>query len=113
MKITRKAIKSRFSKIIEIPYCDMQSLLKYRSRDYHTEGVFGWNADVFVIDYNTAICTGYRPFGNIHPDFALIREYDQKAKDIPHGWLKGAYEERKEQVEALLAEFLKKVLQGA
>lgn len=33
---------------------------------YYTCGVYGWNADVYVLDYNTVIVSGYRPFGHEH-----------------------------------------------
>ena len=54
-----------FDNVIRVGYCDMQDALKWREPDYYTVGVYGWNADVYVIDCDTVIVTGYRPFGNV------------------------------------------------
>lgn len=64
-KTTKKAIMNAYSNVIKAGYCDMQSALKWREPNFYTAGVYGWNADVYVIDYDTVIVTGYRPFGNI------------------------------------------------
>lgn len=104
---TRKAIKANYYNIIEIGYCDLQSLLAYRQPDFYTAGIYGWNANIFEIDYKTVIVTGYRPFGNIRPEYKLVREYDGQAREIQNDW---TAKDNKEKVEALLAEFLEKVL---
>ena len=64
-KTTKKAIRSAFENVIRVGYCDMQDALKWREPDFYTAGVYGWNADVYVIDADTVIVTGYRPFGNV------------------------------------------------
>ena len=65
MQTTKKAIMSTFNNVIRIGYCDMQSALKWREPNFYTAGVYGWNADVYVISDETVIVTGYRPFGNM------------------------------------------------
>lgn len=62
---TKKAIMSAYRNVIKVGYCDMQDALKWREPNYYTAGVYGWNSDVYVINSNTVIVTGYRPFGNI------------------------------------------------
>lgn len=62
---TKKAIMSAFKNVIRVGYCDMQSALTWREPNFYTVGVYGWNADVYVIDDDTVIVTGYRPFGNV------------------------------------------------
>lgn len=64
-KTTKKAIMSAFENVISVGYCDMQSALTWREPNFYTTGVYGWNADVYVIDCYTVIVTGYRPFGNV------------------------------------------------
>ena len=64
-KITKKAIMSAYRNVIKVGYCDLQDALKWREPNFYTAGVYGWNADVYVIDCDTVIVTGYRPFGNI------------------------------------------------
>ena len=69
---TKKAIMSAFRNVIKVGYCDMQDALKWREPNFYTAGVYGWNADVYVIDCNTVIVTGYRPFGNIELPRSVI-----------------------------------------
>ena len=71
-KITKKAIMSAYRNVIKVGYCDMQDVLKCREPNFYTAGVYGWNADVYVIDYDTVIVTGYRPFGNIELPRSVI-----------------------------------------
>ena len=62
---TKKAIMSAFENVIKVGYCDMQGALEWREPNFYTTGVYGWNSDVYVIDHDTVIVTGYRPFGNV------------------------------------------------
>lgn len=71
MNVTRKYVCERFTNIISVPYCALQDLLRYESPCFFTSGIYGWNADVYMIDFDTCIVTGYRPFGNIRPTYAL------------------------------------------
>lgn len=102
-KTTRKAIVEGSSKIVSAGYCDLQYLLRYHEPTAYTCGVYGWNFDVYMID-NLTICTGYR---NMPGKTANnIREYEEKAKKIAENW-NIPYEEKKEQIENLLHEFIK------
>lgn len=107
---TRKYIKALESNIISIGYCDIQHLLTYVDPNYYTSGVYGWNADIYMFN-DCMIVTGYRPFGNIHPDYLLIREYDQKAQDILRDCTI-MEDERRERMHVLLDAFLDKCLEG-
>ena len=69
---TKKAIIGAFENVIKVGYCDMQDALKWRQPNFYTVGVYGWNSDVYVIDYDTVIVTGYRPFGNIELPRSII-----------------------------------------
>ena len=71
-QITKKAIMSAYRNVIKVGYCDLQNALKCRDPNFYTAGIYGWNADVYVIDCDTVIVTGYRPFGNIELTRSVI-----------------------------------------
>lgn len=105
-KTTKKAIKENYSDIIEIGYADLQYLLNFKTPMAYTCGVYGWNADVYDID-GVAIVTGYRPFGNIKPDYEVIRQYNEKAKELR---CKGiGIAARQKQLNKLINEFIEEV----
>lgn len=81
-KITKKAIMSAYCNVIKVGYCDMQDALKWREPNFYTAGVYGWNSDVYVIDYDTVIVTGYRPFGNVELPREVIDMLNKCAKSI-------------------------------
>lgn len=81
-KITKKAITGAYRNVIKVGYCDMQDALKWREPNFYTEGVYGWNSDVYVIDYDTVIVTGYRPFGNVELPREVIDTLNKCAKSI-------------------------------
>lgn len=81
-KITKKAIMSAYCNVIKVGYCDMQDALKWREPNFYTAGVYGWNSDVYVIDYDTVIVTGYRPFGNVELPREVIDTLNKCAKSI-------------------------------
>ena len=81
-KITKKAITGAYRNVIKVGYCDMQDALKWREPNFYTAGVYGWNSDVYVIDYDTVIVTGYRPFGNVELPREVIDTLNKCAKSI-------------------------------
>ena len=81
-KITKKAIMNTFRNVIKVGYCDMQDALKCREPYFYTTGAYGWNADVYVIDGDTVIVTGYRPFGNMELPREVIDTLNECAKSI-------------------------------
>ena len=44
-------------------------------------GVYGWNADVFILDMDTVVVAGYRPFGSVKVDTEKLREILSKQGD--------------------------------
>ena len=76
-----------FENVIKVGYCDMQSALTWREPNFYTAGVFGWKADVYVIDQDTVIVTGYRPFGNVELTREAIDTLNKCAKSL-RGYLK-------------------------
>lgn len=103
---TRKAVKENYGVILEVGYCDLCHLLRYRDADAYTCGVYGWNADIYIFDKIT-IVTGYRPFGN-YSNYDLVEEYEQEADKIAEDY-QVDWETRKNEVNELLDEFVDKV----
>ena len=81
---TKKAIMSTFENVIKVSYCDMQDALKWRKPNFYTAGVFGCKADVYVIDDDTVIVTGHRPFGNMELSREVIDTLNKCAESITH-----------------------------
>ena len=73
---------SAYPNVIKVGYCDIQDALKWREPNFYTAGVYGWNADVYVIDCDTVIVTGYRPFGNVELSRDVIDTLNKCAKSI-------------------------------
>ena len=81
MKTTRTAVEYRNAICIEIGYCTLYHTLKECAdhRDGHTEGVYGWNADIYEFDH-FAIVTGYRPFGKDILSSQFCKKWEKKAQ---------------------------------
>jgi len=103
-KTTAKAIRNGSINPVSVGYCDLQHLLTFHEPNAYTCGVYGWNFDVYEV-YGVTICTGYR--GMIGKRAEGIREYEDKARSILSWENKAPYEEKREQIEALLHEFCK------
>ena len=81
-KTTRKEVINGYANKICVGYCELQNLLIYEQPVAYIANNDGWRADIYEIYHNTAIITGYAPFGNIYPPYDTIREYDIKAREI-------------------------------
>lgn len=82
-KTTQKAIQQAFDNIIQIGYCQAPYLLaRLEPNFYTTSKLYGWRADVYIVDNKTAIVTGYNTFGNINPSHELIEKYDRLAAKV-------------------------------
>lgn len=109
VRVTQRKIRENYRNIIAVGYCDLQYLLRYEEARYYTAGVYGWNADIYEIDSNTVIVTGYRPFsGTLNVDYTKVREYDEKASKIQFDYSK-SYEKNAEKVRKLLKKFIEEV----
>lgn len=106
MKTTKKAIMASFPRVYAVGYCRLQSLFSYVEPSFYTCGTYGWNADVYSFG-DTAIVTGYRPFGKSVP-FDIEEKYESRAMKImeEYGW---QYEECKTRLNDLIAEFLEEI----
>ena len=104
IKTTRKAIveSTPANKLVCAGYCDLQTLLRNHEPIAYTCGVYGWNFDAYMIDGLT-ICTGYRNMPGRRAN--NIKEYEDRARKIADDWNR-PYEERTEELEKLLKEFI-------
>lgn len=106
VKTTRKALVSAYPNAIAIGYCGAYHLLYHQQPYYYTCGVYGWNCDGYIVD-NVLITTGYRGMIGDRVDYQLLEEYESQAKKISLDYSLH-YNQRKERVNALLHEFIKK-----
>lgn len=79
IRVTKKQITESFYNIYECGYCDFIPTI---DADFYTCGVYGWNADVYKINYNTVIVTGYRPFGKKRLSKKFIEEFKKGKEEI-------------------------------
>ena len=106
-KTTQKAIRNNYKNIIVVPYCDLQYLLKFREPDYYHTGVYGWNCNIYYINIDTCIVTGYRPFGNIKTRYETNKKYNEQAKKLLNSCEYFInYEETEEQLNNLIKEYI-------
>ena len=103
-KTTAKAIRegTPANYLRSAGYCDLQNLLVNHSPIAYTCGVYGWNFDVYEV-YGKTICTGYR--GMCGKRANNIAEYEARAEKAL-GNLNKSYDERREEVEEILKEFI-------
>lgn len=79
-KITASAVRARNAHCVSVGYCSLYNTLRIcGSRDFHTEGYLGWNADIYEFD-DFAIVTGYRPFGAYSLSLKFIKKWEKKAE---------------------------------
>lgn len=106
-KRTMRDIKSQYPTIIQVSYCDAQNMLCMDDPAAYTAGVYGWNADIYPITSGVAICTGYRPFGNVKPDWETVSRYEKRAREMRRDlW---NVEELEERLHNLQVEFVREV----
>jgi hypothetical protein len=108
-KTTQKAIKQGYNNVICVSYCALQRLLSCESEIAYTTRAEGWGADIYQFG-NTAIVTGYAPFGNIRPGYELCQRYEKAAEQINGNYVL-PYSERKEQLRQLINAFIEEVTQ--
>lgn len=110
-KTTTKEIKNGTpaKMLVCAGYCDLQNLLRDVSPVAYTCGVYGWNYDVYTIDdahtLPLTICTGYRGMPGRRAEG--IAEYEAKAAKIWDYNDRRPYEEKRNAVAALRAEFIR------
>ena len=75
-RTTKKAINSSFKTKICVTYCGLQYLLECEQPMAYTTRKEGWGADIYMVNPNVVIVTGYAPFGNVMPSRELREKYE-------------------------------------
>lgn len=105
-KTTKKATEKRYDTIISIGYCNLQRLLQFKTPKSYTFSALGWDADIYDIN-GIAICTGYRPFGNIEADYKTCQKYETKAEKLRNSDIE--IEKKRKQLDELIVEFIEEL----
>ena len=111
-RTTVKELKTGYKndRAIGIGYCEADYLLFYQAPTCYTCGVYGWNFDGYEIEEkDILITTGYRGMFGTRPDFNTLQDYNNRACGIIHDRNK-THDEKRDEVNALLFEFIGKTL---
>ena len=104
VRITNKELREGYY-TIELSYGATQNILKFQPARFCNYGVYGWNYDVYELDWNLAICTGYRPVKSIPEKLnkqarEIVKKYDKKAEAL-HSWDYKKYENYRKAIDRL------------
>lgn len=103
-KTTKKAIMNGYDNVISVSYGSLQRLLSCEREIAYTTRAEGWAADIYVF-YNTAIVTGYAPFGNFKPSHELCLKYNDRAEEIRNN----GYDTEAKDLRELIDSFIEEV----
>lgn len=117
-KMTRKMIKNTNNYIIEIGYCNAQTLLKAQNPNSYCASDFGWDCDNYNLYIDNfgfiTISTGYRPIRQkgINREYneinEIVKKYEKKARDIEYV---GSYYEFCKKIDDLLYGCIDEILE--
>ena len=111
-KVTKKRISAEFDYRIEVGYGNLQRLLNAADIYGHTERAEGWGADVYRINWDTCIVTGYAPFGNVSAPYELCQKYERMASKVWSDYHKNFnYGETKDKLYLLAEMFCKEAIE--
>lgn len=110
MKTSMKICKN-YDKVYAISYGNAQDLLVGIDPRWYNCDVYGWNCDIYQIDVNTLVTTGYRNTRGITVDYDFLRKYNEKAKKIRYRY-SWKYETRMRKIDELRKEFFTLLAQG-
>ena len=101
IRATKKNIRERYGEnIIAVGDSAFQQLLRGLDADYFTDGIYGINARIYIID-DVAIVSGYRTFG-ADVDYRTVDAFERRAAELE--W--DDYDGR----DSLIKEFIKNVI---
>lgn len=61
---TQKAARNSNNIVLSVGYCDLQNVLKHEKPTAYNAGVNGWNLDLYILDNEISLVTGYRGLNN-------------------------------------------------
>ena len=105
-KVTKKAIKGRFSTIYNVGYCNIQNLLALESADAYSTRAEGWACDYYMLAGGAVICTGYSCIGQ-KVDHETLKKWEHEAKYIVGKGL--PHQEEEQEIITLLYAFLEEL----
>ena len=109
-RTTKREIMNNYDNVISCSYCGLQRLLSCANPESYTCGVYGWNADIYKVDCNTVIVTGYRPFGRCSIDYDTSKRYERAAEEICKQYpFEITFEEMREKLAEKIAELAAEV----
>ena len=106
-RTTKKEVNTGYENKICVGFCNLQYLLGYENPIAYTARREGWGADIYDFG-NTAIVTGYAPFGNIRPGYDVCKRYETEAEKIRYNYSL-SWEDQKERLNQLIKEFITEV----
>lgn len=104
--MTRKELTNSFSKVLRIGYCDLQDLTAYCKKIGYNSGVYGWNWDAFILNYDVAICTGYRSMAGDNISSECKKEINKAIKEYEENHKSGDWHKTGEEVRKIALEIL-------
>lgn len=112
-KMTRTTIKANYSNIYYVGYCEMYHALGAFRKIGWTEGVYGWNYNVYEIDNETVVLTGYRGMFGTRIDHDLSRKIEAKADKIYcDRENRLPYEKRKAKIRRMVLKYFETIKEG-
>lgn len=107
-KTTQKEVKNGYYHTICVPYCNLQTLLSYENPVAYTTRPEGWGADIYEVNSNCCIVTGYAPFGRYHANYETCKKWELKAcKKISEV----KWENRKKSLNLLVQKFANEIIE--
>lgn len=108
LKVNKRDIRNNFKNVLYCGYCELCDLLSYVDASYYNANSYGWRNDIYLINTNTVIVTGYEPFGNIEIPIDIAKKYNDIAKKIKIDE-KLDFEAQKEKIDNLIDEMIKEI----
>ena len=105
MTAQRKKKEIREESPLMFGYCDIYYILQYFNCIWYTAGVYGWNEDIYCIDWEY-ISTGYRPTGEKPKNMKNWLKLNEKIKNWDYS---EPYEKRLKKVQRAVS----KLIEGA
>ena len=94
IRMTKTALK--YDKIYRIGYCELQKILESLSAVGYNAGVYGWNYDVYYLEENVILITGYRTDCGIKISHEIcekiLKDYAARAFSDVKGFLRSELE---------------------
>lgn len=109
LKVSKRDIKNNFRNVLYCSYCELADLLSYKDANYNNANSYGWRNDIYLINNNTVIVTGYEPFGNIEIKTSVCKKYNEEAKKILNN-RNFSFEAKKDELQNLIDKMIKEII---